>query len=253
MQANIFGNTGRTDDAETLAALEVDYTPPAVAVQLLLALRRELADLGLSAGTGHALDPSAGSGCWGRAMRAVLGPDVLLVGVEPRESEALNVRRTYDEGHCYDFRSILRLHRWSYDLVATNPPFSAFEPGEFWPMALHEAGLLHPCSIVALLGLSSWGQSEGAAGSLRAWSPALQLRLGGRAAFRGGGQTDAREYSLWVWSCADRSRCIGRRPSWRTVQLPALPTALRRWSPAAVPGTYAIDPALVAEIGAKYL
>ena len=38
MQPDLFASTGRTDDAQTLADLEVDYTP--VAVALPAALRR---------------------------------------------------------------------------------------------------------------------------------------------------------------------------------------------------------------------
>lgn len=248
------GATGRTDDAATLVALEVDYTPPAVAVQLLLALRRDLGDLGINLPLRRGLDPAAGSGCWGRAMRAVFGEGLYLVGSEPRASEAANVSAAYHYPLPFDFRALVAVAQEDgqrFDIVATNPPFSAFEAGDFWPSAM--LGLLHRESVVAMLGLSSWGQGEAAAATLRSWSPTLQLRLGGRAAFRGSGQTDAREYSLWVWCCADRSRCVERRPSWRTVQLPVLPASLRRWSPSAVPGTYPITAALVDEIGAKYL
>ena len=61
-QAHLFGAAGRTDDDQTLAELEVDYTPPAVAVQALLALR----DHGfLGDDCRRVLDPAAGSGCWG--------------------------------------------------------------------------------------------------------------------------------------------------------------------------------------------
>lgn len=256
MTLALFGGEGRTDDAETLAALEVDYTPPAVAVQLLLGLRSELADLGVVWTPRRALDPAAGSGCWGRAMRAVLGLDVEIVGVEPRTSEEANFN-AYDAAFALELARFIECVRGPckpFDLVATNPPFSAFEPEAFWPLKLLEAGLLHSGSIVALLGLSSWGQSEGAAATLRSWSPMLQLRLGGRPAFRADGGTDAREYSFWVWSCADgRGRVLGARPAWRTIQLPTLPTALRRWSPSAVPGTYPIDAALVDEIRRRYL
>lgn len=267
---DLFGTpTGRADDSETLKALEVDYTPPAVAVQLLLALGSEV---NFMAYTGQldmlgwnvsaplrVLDPAAGSGCWGRALRAVLGEMDTLTGIEPRESERSNVLDTYDAVFMMELQAAMKAAKevgstGPFDLVATNPPFSAFEEG--WPIVLLNAGWLAENAIVAFYGLTQWGQSESAAATLRAWSPFLQLRLGGRVAHRGGGQADAREYSLWAWSVADRRRrggvgqvlAVGRRfaaPSWRTVQLPALPSAMRRWSPAEVPGTCPIAPALV--------
>lgn len=103
---------------------------------------------------------------------------------------------------------------------------------------------------VALLGLSQWGQSAEAQAHLARWSPALQLRLGGRPAFRQDGKTDSREYSLWVWlrQAPILLRTSRRRPSWLTLQLDPLPLELRRWSPSAVPGTYPLDAALVEEV-----
>ncbi len=92
-QAHLFGAAGRTDAPDVLAELEVDYTPVAVAVQLLLGLKRWTWD------KPRILDPAAGSGCWGRAARAVFGADAYLVGVEPRASERANVAAAYDEAH----------------------------------------------------------------------------------------------------------------------------------------------------------
>lgn len=248
----LFGAEGRTDDTDLLAALEVDYTPVGVALQAMLALREEVDRLRRP--ELRALDPAAGSGCWLRAMASVLDRPT-MTGVEPRASEASNLAAASRIAFASTtFEDFVAAHLGTYDLVATNPPFSAFEPPAFWPRRLLEAGLLHSKSVVALLGLTSWGQSEAAAASLRYWSPQLQLRLGGRPAFREDNQTDAREYSLWVWSPEDgHARKMGARPSWRTVQLPVLPAELRRWSPAAVPGTYPIDAALVDEIRRRYL
>ena len=265
------GQTGRTDDAETLAALEVDYTPPAVAVQMLLALRAELgslvpgwAGIGSRRWPAHALDPSAGSGCWGRALAAVFSDKVpRLWGCEPRETERANVSAAYDEVYFSDLEDFVATlgarpyadprNGWPprVDLVATNPPFSAFATG--WPVLLRDAGWLQDDAVVALYGLSQWGQSEDAIAGLRRWCPALQIRIGGRIAHRGDGKADAREYSLWVWAMHGGKAQPAGRMGWRTVQLPALPTALRRWSPSAVPGTYPIDATLVSEIAGRYL
>ena len=258
-QAHLFGAAGRTDDDQTLAELEVDYTPVAVAVQLLLALD-ELADLNGS--PGHCLCPAAGSGAFARAMRAVFGPLPVIVGVDIRESECTNLRAACDRVYIGDVMSLTTLGDFDdFGLVADNPPFTAFST--FWPGALLDGQRLAPDATVAFYGLSSWGQSAEAAAHLERWSPSLQLRVGGRIAHRGSAAADAREYSFWVWHTTGgkaldvRRRCHTRsrqaHPEWTTIQLPALPTEMRRWSPSAVPGTYPIEPALVDEIRRRYL
>lgn len=250
-QAHLFGAAGRTDSAEVLADLEVDYTPVAVAVQLLLALR-ERGLLGEECR--RVLDPAAGSGCWGRAARAVLGPIPHLVGVEPRASEAANLGR-YDSGFTLTIEQFIDQGRGRikpFDLIASNPPFTAFE--SFWPQLLRDAGLVASGGIIAFYGLTQWGQSAQAIAHLRLWSPSLQLRCGGRNAHRADGKCDAREYSLWVWDETDRVRDLSRRrPRWSAEQLPELPLEMRRWQPGSVPGTYPIEPALVDEIRRRYL
>ena len=256
-QAHLFGAAGRTDDDQVLAELEVDYTPPAVAVQALLALR----DHGfLGDDCRRVLDPAAGSGCWGRAARAVLGPVPYLVGVEPRLCEEGNIgnRAAYNMGHSLTLERFIEWRGergWSrrapFDLIATNPPFSAFE--SYWPTMLRDAGLVAPGGLVVLYGLTQWGQSAQGIANLRRWSPSMQFRCGGRIAHRENGKTDAREYSVWVWDVEDRQRPGRGRPRWSTEQLPELPLEMRRWSPSAVPGTYPIEPALVDEIRRRYL
>ena len=244
-QGHFFGAAGRTD------------APAAVAVQLLLALN-ELAEIG--GDPGRCLCPSAGSGVWARAMRAVFGPTPVIVGVDARESERANLEAACDVAIIGDVTKPDTLGDFdNFGLVADNPPFSAF--ASFWPGLLLDSGRLAPEAIVAFYGLSSWGQSAESAAHLTRWSPSLQLRVGGRIAHRGGPAADAREYSLWVWYTASdrpldvrrRAGTLSPRPEWRTVQLPVLPAALRSWEPSAVPGTYAIDPALVAEIRGRYL
>lgn len=248
-QMHLLGAAGRVDDDQVLAELEVDYTPVAVAVQLLLTLERALTP------APRILMPACGSGCWARAARAIF-PGCHIVGVEPRESEAENVRAACDEvliGTLADFLD----RRWSgsamepFDLIADNPPFSAFTE-HFWPGLLLDAGLVAAGGRVAFYGLSQWGQAADAAAHLRRWCPSWQARLGGRPAHRGDGQTDARNYSFWGWDIEDRD-LPRTRPRWNTEQLPELPPAMRRWEPSAVPGTYPVDDALVDEIRRRYL
>lgn len=259
-QAGLFEQErrGRTDSPDVLEALEVDYTPIAVAVQLLAALVVEV-DLPTPS---RVLDPSAGSGCWPRAARAVFGAEPYIVGVEPRASEAANVGAACNEAHTLDCATYLstmpgaprvgtasgpRSRMSPFDLICTNPPFTAFESSFFWPLEFLRAGLLHADSWIVLYGLTQWGQSDKAVTAMQAWQPALQLRLGGRPQHRGRGNgADSREYCAWCWSALDgRERPRGRRPSWRTVQLPVLDAGLRTWQPDDVPGLRAVDPALV--------
>ncbi|MBL9105171.1 MAG: hypothetical protein JNL82_29770 [Myxococcales bacterium] len=261
-QPDLFtGQSGRTDAPDVLAALDVDYTPMGLVVQGLLALQAEVwssACVQANLTPRRVLDPSAGSGAWGRGVRAVFG-DVRLDAVEVRESEAANLAGTHDRvviGDARDFAALthVRQRRISYDLVVTNPSFStAFAASSFWPRMFMDAGVVCPGGHVALYGLSQWGQGEEVAPILRACPPVLQIRFGGRPAHRADGQTDAREYSLWVWRRRLDEPAASSRPSWRTVQLPVLPVALRRWSPSAIPGTYPIDQALVDEIRSRYL
>lgn len=261
-QASLFGTAGRTDSAEVLADLEVDYTPPAVAVQMLLSLVDVFPSL-LRART--VLDPAAGSGVWGRAVRAVYDharaahegiverqSQPLIFGADARASEIFNLEAAYDVGRIFDFDDLC--DAWLedlLDLVITNPPFSAFERG--WWLTLRDSGMLAERGVVALLGLSQWGQSEGAAALLREWSPVLQIRAGGRIAYRGSGKADSRDYSLWVWAMDHGAPAGFRRRSWTVEQLPVLPPELRRWDSAAIPGTYPIDQALVERVRSAYL
>lgn len=259
-QAALFGASGRSDATEVLADLEVDYTPVGVAVQLLLALVGNFTRLSIADAI---LDPSAGSGVWGRAVRAVYRyfeatHPPTTYGSDIRASERANVRAAYDSAHGLPFAELVDRDTHlspcllpRFDAVITNPPFSAFESG--WWLELLRRGLLADRGVVAFLGLSQWGQSQAAEALLREWSPALQIRCGGRIAYRGNGKADAREYSLWVWSTT-HGRCVGpARPRWEVDQLPVLPTSLRRWNPEAVPGTYPIAPALVEQIAEDYL
>lgn len=251
-----FGMEGRTDAREGLAAYAVDYTPSAVAVQLVLALD-ELTDLD----TSRCLCPAAGSGVWARALRAVFAPwrghpKPVIVGVDIRERERANLARACDHVAIGDMTKPFygTVLDDGVGLVIDKPPFTAF--ASYWPTMILDYGWLAPDAVVALYGLSSWGQSAEAAPHLARWCPDLQIRVGGRIAHRGTSAADAREYSLWVWSVAgfrEFKRSGLRRPEWRTHQLPALPAPMRRWLPAAVPGTFPIEPELVTEIRTKYL
>ncbi|MFY0539920.1 hypothetical protein [Nannocystis pusilla] len=170
MTGDLFGGlAGRTDDPETLAALEVDYTPTAVVVQFLLALKmvvEEQRTWPAQPGTWEprcVLDPSAGSGSFGRAMRAIW-PEAHLTGVEERASEADNLAAAYDDALVGDGIEAVRSCE-GFDLIASNPPFSAFGSKDargrvrFWPAEFWKNGLVNAGGIVAFVGLSQWGKA----------------------------------------------------------------------------------------------
>ena len=244
-QPSMFGASGRTDDAATLAALEVDYTPTGLAVQIVDQVMRRLPPVSTRRPL-RVLCPAAGSGVFARAARAVI-PGCSIFTVEPRVSEAAGLMVAADDGLVGEFDpATLAEYVGPFDLVVDNPPFTWFTSA-IW-CDIRDAGLLADRGVIALLGLSQWGQGRASRDVLARWWPALQLRVTGRPAFRGDGKTDAREISAWCW----RSRSVwedrGDQGEWRTVQMPPLPPGLLRWDSTAIPGTFEIDAALVEEV-----
>lgn len=125
-QAHLFGAAGRTDAPEVLAALEVDYTPPAVAVQLVLAFGIEFV-----IHRPRVLDLAAGSGSWSRAARACL-PGCYIVGVDARESERANLEAACDEvfiGTFFDLSFERRRPSWICEQLLELPgPWRKWSP-----------------------------------------------------------------------------------------------------------------------------
>jgi hypothetical protein len=274
MQPDLFGGSGgRTDPQEILEENEADYSTEAIAVQLLLALLQPRPRFRPR----RALDPCCGSGVWARAMRAIFGDDLMIAGVEIRESERVNVRNACNRSGIGDAlgslpRQLL-VAEDGYDLIASNIPFEGYEHG--WADNFRERGLLAPHGIILFYGHTQWGQADNSVPQLEAWSPAEQIRLGGRPQHRGkgtkrwapipkkrrvpGGPThewrenggNSLEYCGGVWEADDYR--VGRQPSLRTRQLPVLPIDLRRWTSDAVPGTRPIEQSLVDLIRGRYL
>lgn len=277
MTLHLFGAEGRTDAPEVLAEAEVDCTPAGTAVQLGLIAAEEVPRI---VAAKVIADVGAGSGIWGQVARLV-APEAQILGLEKRESEIAGLcqRGDYDRiVHAGFSAEAIRALAGGLkiDVVLSNPPFSvAFNPKAPWWLALRDAGVLAEDAIVALFGLTQAMQGREAVDVLRRWSPALQIRCGGRPEFRPhGGRTwapipkrrrvpggpthewrenggDSREYCLWVWDM--RYGHDLRRPAWRTVQAPVLPAELRRWEEGSVPGTYPLDAAMVERVRAEYL
>ena len=242
MTTSMFDHGGRTDDAATLAALEVDYTPTGLAVQIVDEVLRRLPPANPSRPL-QVLCPAAGSGVFARAVRA-LRPDAVITCVEIRESEREGLLQAADHVLIEPFDP--RLIGGSYDLVIDNPPFSWFAASML--LDIRGVGLLGPRGVLAFVGLTQWGQTGSSRETLARWWPALQLRITGRPAFRGDGKTDFREISVWCWRTRSVWEDQPEPGEWRTVQMPALPPGLLRWNGSAVPGTYPVDQALVERV-----
>lgn len=220
-----FGFTTGAPDYARLKKFHADFTPEPITQQALAwlrtSLRGEFAAL---------LDPSAGSGVFGKVARNVW-PGIRTFGVEPRAEEEEHLARNYDSFSIDTFeRHVETRQPTELDLVATNPPFFAF-----LEIVAAFAPRLRVGGALMLLGLSSVGQSAEGASVFDQFCPDYQLRVTGRINFRGPGinpetgrkwASDQRDYSWWIWSGPHGRQ---KPPCWCTIQLPLLPTHEREW------------------------
>jgi hypothetical protein len=135
------------------------------------------------------LDPGAGSGVWGEAVRERYS-DARVVGVELDERFAPH--ESYDEWHQANFLS------WDgplFSLVVGNPPYKVAEA--FVRKALSH--LLDGGECVLLL-KTEFQNSDGRAKGLWAEFPPYSVRpLAQRPSFNGTSKTQAQEYCLYYW------------------------------------------------------
>lgn len=208
-----------------------DATPYAVVHQGLLAVQRICPQLNVR----RFLDPMAGAGVFGQAVRVVFGSEVLSIGIEVRAEEHENLKRHHDVVYIDRFQACAEIPH-DLSLISTNPKFDEWP--EVLPWALDRLG---GDGVLALYGRTYWGHSEeGAerADLFRKHPPLYTLRVAGRVRHRVGRNakgkpygTDAHKYSWWVW---DKSRPA--QPGVRVqIDLPhLLPNELRF---TAIPGT----------------
>lgn len=180
------------------------------------------------------LDPSAGSGSYGLAIRRLYGSKVELVSIEPREEERENLLRLSDDVFSGLLQDYLSTSPEPFDVIIGNPPFSLVYHFVRWSF---DYGLTK--NVVVLLALSSLGQSGAGAKAFRLHRPMEQWRIQGRIGFRGPGVNpktgkkwgvDQRDYSHWLWSGAGGKVPRGMPVSWLTTNLPELPTSQRTWT-----------------------
>ena len=178
------------------------------------------------------LDPAAGGGVFGQAIRAEAEKRGLLMhitAVELRGEEASNLGRHYDEVVTGDALEYAK-NRRPFDWIVTNPPFPrwreyvrAFQP------------LLRRTAAMSFLGLVTWGQRSKAGVDLFLdfrYRPVALQRSTGTLGFRGPGTnpetgkrhgTDTRSYGWWMWGLGYEAA------GWVTSNLPLLDAAGRRW------------------------
>ena len=235
MSQAAFGFEDGAPNHARLREHDADFTPQGIVRQGLLAAR----NLGhFPAGRPfNYVDPSSGAGVFGLEMRHVFAQwDVQSTGVELREEEGDWVAKNYQVPIVgLAFGSLLpTLKPGSFDLIATNPPFTLFP--DFLTQSLP---LLSDHGSLMMLGLSTWGQSAEGAKLFDEHPPHYQLRITGRIGFRGPGinpstkkpwQTDQRDYSWWVWLRQGWSGFYDRLPGeWMSWNLPTLSTVHRTW------------------------
>lgn len=254
-----------TRNQKRMRKFAADYTPPHVVLTLLRWVKRRLRPR-----VKRYLDPCSGAGIWGQVARG-LWEGVESVGVEPREEELRHMQRNYSHALLMPFinpppaanepapppsymeqRADLPLAvSEKFDLIAGNPPFDPAWSAEDkvpWYVEILKSDLLEVGGVLALYGLSQWGQTIEMWPHLGEYSPALQVRLTGRVAHRDDGETDSREYSMWCWLKGHADPFAGLRsqwgsPAWLTVQVEAPP--VRKFKN--LPGTYDLPPEFFAE------
>ena len=228
-------------DEERARSHEVDPTPAAVVAQGLSTFaRRHLRRLAQRHSV-RLLDPCAGSGVFGQqAHRVFDGAERTAVEIRPEEEPWL--RRNYDKYRIGNALELVPQMGPSFDLASTNPAFTLTI--ELLPLLL---ACVRAGGHVLLFGLNELGSRGAASRALwRRYPPREQWRVFGTIKFRNGinpstGKpwgADMRSYSWWLWESDGNG---GARPydvddttARRTIELPELDSALRRWS--TVPG-----------------
>jgi len=198
---------------------EAAFTPFPVAHQ---ALHRAAEYFGLlprrHLGTpvGQFLDPAAGAGVWCQAARKVFGSGHFAFAVEARAEESACLKRNADDFAIADFLK-LGLSTSSFDMAATNPPFSFFaEYAEECMRVADRCWLYAPCDIsMRKVEAAEWFVEN------QKWV-AAEFTTAGPVAFKGGSDSDFRHYSLW---CMADNETKG----WHRELLPVLPGHDRRW------------------------
>jgi len=144
----------------------------------------------------HTLDPGAGTGVWGAAVRERWGKQPTITGVELQASPR---PATYDYWHCTQFFAYaafaLRQRLPRPTLVVGNPPFRWAE--EFIRLSL---AMLEDGGHLLLLLRHNFLEGQERAQSLwAAQGPISVDACARRPSFTGNRKTDATAYSIFVW------------------------------------------------------
>ena len=196
-----------------------NYTPPGVVAQMASFMRDDL-----QIWPNTVLDPSAGSGVFGRVTRHIWRPR-RVVGVEVRDEEGAKLRGNYTEVHIASYEAEL-FEPASFDLIFTNPPFPLWR--EYVATAMLH---LAPGGWLVMLGLRSWGSRSVEGYELfEEWRPTIEARIPATLGFRDRNDakntTDTRDYSWWCWKNVRQDK---DGPGWLSFNLPRLPPEMRSW------------------------
>lgn len=143
------------------------------------------------------LDAGAGTGNWGRALKAI-HPAAYIVGVDLPEVDPV---AEYDEWH-RDFFEVWCMNYTDepFDLVIGNPPYGNKTP-EKWLKMLWNPRLLTPDARVFWLLRLGWFSSQGRFNRLwtQGYMPASIYQSARRISFTDDGNTDDTDYAMYLW------------------------------------------------------
>jgi predicted RNA methylase len=216
-------------DDERLREHEADFTPLPVVRQCVDRACDIIGPRPYGRGM-RMCDPAAGAGAWASELRGCGGDEDRVVAIEKRQEEREHLKRHAHEVHiCDALQWATRYRGKSFDLTATNPPFTLLPDfvDAFLQISRHVWMFGRVDALVRGKETSEWLRR-------RAKNLRCVLVVPGAISFREHGSTDLYQYGLWMFEAPE----VGPADGWTTILLPRLDGHLRKWKTR--PGTEAV-------------
>ena len=244
--------TDHEAEAKRRASLEEDLTPGTIAGLVIeAAFEHVLAERFAGQGSITALDLCAGFGVWAQRLRAECvrrGVGARITGVEIEARKLEHLRKWVDVAHISDAHDALRSlrdHGPILDLVVSNPPFTMLVPKdhkgtivECVELCLPPQALRIASAVLVFHTTTSLQRPRIGEECMRAYRPALEIKIPGAVKFRGPGKNPANG-NAWTAAkdCYQATLWLRDRPGKRrdargltqTVLLRHLTAAERSW------------------------